>query len=79
MTPAKARIQKERSELATYKLEEAGYDILLQSSDYQLCFMYLGNIIRFFPYKGWATGVGITDGRGIENLLEQIRESSSVG
>ncbi len=73
MTPTKAKIQKERAQLAAYKIEHAGYDILSQSTISQLCFLHEGNIIRFFPYKGWATGVGITDGRGLNNLLKQLK------
>jgi len=35
-------------------------------------FMYKGEIVRFYPYSGWATGKTITDGRGIDNLLKQL-------
>lgn len=35
-------------------------------------FMYKGEIIRFYPYSGWASGKSIKDGRGIENLLKQL-------
>lgn len=72
MTRTKAKISLERSLYAAYKIEHAGYDILSQSTISQLCFLYMDNIIRFFPYKAWATGVGIKDGRGLNNLLNQI-------
>lgn len=35
-------------------------------------FLYKGNTITFYPYSGWATGKGIKDGRGLQNLLKQI-------
>ena len=36
-------------------------------------FSYNGNIITVWPYKGWFSGKGVKDGRGIAKLLKQIR------
>jgi len=36
-------------------------------------FMYNGSPVRFFPYSGWHTGKTIKDGRGLQNLLNQLK------
>lgn len=67
----KAKIQQDRLEYAEMRILELGYDIFFKN-DSQFHFEYMGNTIRVFPYTGWFTGVGVTDGRGLENLLKQI-------
>lgn len=42
-------------------------------SDSELHFEWKGNTIKLFPYSGWHTGKGIKDGRGIDNLLKQLK------
>jgi hypothetical protein len=44
----------------------------IRSSARLIEFTYNGNVIKYFPYSGWATGVGIEDGRGLQNLLNQL-------
>lgn len=36
-------------------------------------FEFKGSTVRFFPYSGWATGKTIKDGRGLNNLLKQLK------
>jgi len=36
-------------------------------------FWWKGNIIQYFFKKQWATGKGIDDGRGFENLIKQLQ------
>jgi len=36
-------------------------------------FLYKGETITFWPYSGWHSGKGIKDGRGLENLLKQLK------
>lgn len=36
-------------------------------------FEYKGHIVKYFPYSGWATGKTIKDGRGLDNLLKQLK------
>lgn len=38
-----------------------------------ICFLWKGEKITFYPYSGWATGKGIVDGRGLKNLLKQLK------
>lgn len=41
--------------------------------DKKIEFDYNGNLVTFFPYSGWHTGKGIKDGRGLQNLLMQLK------
>lgn len=34
---------------------------------------FKGEKVRFFPYSGWHTGKSIKDGRGLKNLLKQLK------
>lgn len=44
-----------------------------QSDDTKIIFDFKGSPITFYPYSGWASGKTIKDGRGIENLLKQLK------
>lgn len=71
--PQQKAVQKERLEFAVMRLEEAGFDILGCSSEYQIQFIYQGHKVYFFPYTGWHSGSTITDAHGIENLMKQLK------
>jgi hypothetical protein len=67
------KVEPSRMEVATEKVSELGYDV--NSDDGQsLTFELNGNTIRIFPYTGWFSGKGVKDGRGIFNLIEQLKE-----
>lgn len=36
-------------------------------------FNYKGSQVRLFAYSGWHTGKTIKDGRGLNNLLKQLK------
>lgn len=36
-------------------------------------FEFKGRTVRFYPYSGWATGKSIQDGRGLKNLIKQLK------
>ncbi len=36
-------------------------------------FEYKGHSIKYFPYSEWATGKTIKDGRGLMNLINQLK------
>lgn len=61
-----------RMEYAQLKIEAEGYEVF-RVTDKELQFEYKGALIHFFPYTGWASGKTIKDGRGINNLINQIR------
>lgn len=37
-------------------------------------FEFKGHTVRFYPYSGWATGKTIKDGRGLNNLIKQLKQ-----
>ena len=37
-------------------------------------FLHNGATIKLFPYTGWHTGKTIKDGRGVRNLLKQLKK-----
>jgi hypothetical protein len=75
-----SRLDKEREKTLTpkrlhYALLEIGKsknvsDIVV--GEKLIEFMFKGEIVRFYPYSGWATGKSIKDGRGIDNLINQL-------
>jgi len=36
-------------------------------------FNWKGSTVRVYPYSGWHTGKTIKDGRGLDNLLRQLK------
>jgi hypothetical protein len=38
-----------------------------------ITFTWKGHPVKLYPYSGWHTGKTIKDGRGIENLLKQLK------
>lgn len=69
---SKKKEQKERLEYAKYKLEEAGIDIVFECES-RIEFYHNGELVQYYPFKGWATGKSIEDGRGLNNLLKQLK------
>lgn len=66
------KLQKGRIEFAISKLSEINIDVHYQDKT-TIKFYFKGNEITFYPYTGWVTGKGIKDGRGIANLLKQLK------
>ena len=69
------RKQKEplRIGYALKKISELGFICEIDEGNKCIQFIYKGGLVRFFPHTGWATGKTIKDGRGINNLLKQIK------
>lgn len=67
------RLQPTRMEKAITEIENLGFKITYQDK-VKINFWFKGSAVHFFPYSGWASGKHIKDGRGLENLLKQIRE-----
>lgn len=53
-------------------LKEKGYCPEEDRTNKCIRFQYQGNTITVYPYKGWFSGKGVKDGRGIAKLLKQI-------
>lgn len=67
-----AALQPQRMQTAKQAIRNLGYAIKFEDET-TLRFMYKGSEVSFYPYSGWASGKTITDGRGIEHLLSQIK------
>jgi hypothetical protein len=64
--------EPKRMEYAIEKLGELGITAT-SVSDNELEFEWKGNTIKLWPYSGWHSGKGIKPGRGIEKLLNQLK------
>lgn len=67
------RIEPSRISHAKSEIEKLGYRAEVKESKKRVEFYFKGYLIYFYPYSGWASGVSIKDGRGLNNLLNQIR------
>ncbi len=63
--------QPKRMQIAIDALKAKGIEITTQTET-EIQFWFKHEIIKFFPYTGWATGKSIKDGRGLQNLLKQL-------
>ena len=66
-------IEKDRTEHARRQLEDLGFSVTALPEQKALTFLFNGNAITFYPYKGWFSGKGVTSGRGLKNLLNQLK------
>lgn len=65
-------LQPKRMQVAREKIEALGYDIFF-SDQTVLAFTHNNEVVKYFPYSGWASGKSIKDGRGLQNLLNQLK------
>lgn len=72
MIESKNKVQKTRLEYAEMMILDLGYDITSVNKS-ELRFEFNGSIIYFFPFTGWHSGKTIQDGRGLNNLLKQLK------
>ena len=70
-------IEKNRIEYAKRQLENLGYSVTSLPEQKALTFLFNGNTITFYPYKGWFSGKGVTPGRGLKNLLNQLNAKTN--
>lgn len=66
-----AKLQPERMQTAIDKLTEMGKYV--EHDDKSLWFIHNKEMVTYWPYSGWASGKSIKDGRGLENLLKQLK------
>lgn len=67
----KTKSNLELRQEATNAITALGYEVAKYGSD-GLAFTHKGNRFVYFPYTGCYTGATIEDGRGLQNLLNQI-------
>ena len=65
-------LEPKRIDYAKNKLKELGFGLIHENSR-MIKFIYKDAVITFYPYSGWHTGKTIKDGRGIDNLLKQLK------
>ncbi len=66
-------LQPIRHAKAKEEITKLGYTITFEDPSV-LIFYFKNNKVKYFPYSGWATGKKIKDGRGLKNLLNQIKK-----
>lgn len=54
------------------EIERLGYKIDLRD-DKKIKFQFKGETVTLYPYSGWHSGKSINDGRGIKELIDQIK------
>lgn len=74
------RLDKERqSELEPKRIQKAIKEIELLGFtvtgiyDTHIRFLFKNETVTYFAYSGWHTGKSINDGRGLKNLLKQLK------
>ena len=67
-----ARLQPKRMQVAIDAINKLGLPITYKD-DVKIEFIYGGSKVSFFPYSGWHSGKSIKDGRGLDNLLKQLK------
>ena len=66
----RSRLEPSRLDFAKRNIEDFGYEVEVNGKE--LSFIHRGSNVKYFPYTGWATGKSIKDGRGLENLIQQL-------
>lgn len=66
-----AELEPKRIEYAAQKISELGY--ITEIKGKCILFQFNGYTVSFWPYSGWHSGKSIDQGRGLNNLLKQIR------
>ena len=63
---------KQKLEYAEMCILDAGCDII-RKDESKIVFLYNNQTVLYYPKKEWATGKSIQDGRGLENLINQLK------
>lgn len=61
-----------RREYVISELRKRGYEPVWDAGAKAVRFTHRGNTITVWPYKGFFSGKGVKDGRGIRKLLNQL-------
>lgn len=66
-------LEPKRMQFALDSLLKLGVNAT-QVNDSKIEFSYKNELISFWPYSGWHSGKSIVDGRGIKELIKQIKQ-----
>ena len=69
-------LEPERIAYAKNKIEALGLEVIAENFQ-SIKFIFKGGIVTFFPYSGWHSGKTIKDGRGLINLLKQLKDEKT--
>lgn len=72
-TERQNKLEPIRMRTAINEIQRLGLTIL-NCTDKMIEFEDKGHSIKYFPYSGWATGKTIKDGRGLNNLIKQLKQ-----
>lgn len=77
MAERRARIEPRRVQYAREQLSSLDLSISFEYNAALRCFIIAdgASIIRYYPYTGWFTGKSVKDGRGIHNLIKQLKDN----
>jgi hypothetical protein len=70
----KKELELKRLEFNFKTLLKYGYVATASDDGTYLTFEFQGKPVKFYAYSGWHSGKSIVDGRGLGNLIEQIKE-----
>lgn len=70
-TERQKELEPQRMEYAIMKLDRIVSIAYVSKTEIQ--FYWKDELVRYFPYSGWHTGKSISDGRGLQNLLNQLK------
>lgn len=71
-TERQEKLEPQRLEKAAEAITGLGYKLTVKTKS-MIQFIYKNHPIMFFPYSGWHSGQTIRDGRGLQNLLKQLK------
>lgn len=66
------KLEPERINFAVQQIQAIGLTIQ-EKNNKMIRFYFNSNLITLFPYSGWFSGKGIKPGRGIKNLIKQLK------
>lgn len=70
-TERQIKLEPHRMQIAIDKLQALGKYV--ENDDKAIWFIHNKEMVTYWPYSGWHSGKGIKDGRGLENLLKQLK------
>jgi len=68
------KLEPLRFEKAKEEIKKLGFEINYEDGK-SLNFYHKDELVFYYPYSGWHSGKSIKDGRGLENLLKQIKQT----
>lgn len=69
----RANKEGDRIDYAIKQITGIGYAVTMEGNN-AISFTFKGGRVMVYPYTGWFTGKTVKDGRGINNLLKQIKQ-----